>query len=279
MSAPNPTIPQQVLRRRPGFAAHAACSLAAALLGGAPGIQAQTNAGAGPFTPAQAVALTLAHSPALRAADEEVRAAGWRRRQADAAGAPTLDARASAQHYDGLDNQPIGPGFMIPEIPDRYAASAGVTLPLYTGGRVAGARDASLWSETAARFTRAASRDELALQATSAYWAWARTLQQAAALSASVVRVGALLADVTTLHKAGLATENDLLATQVQFDQAQLRYSDCTRQTEQAAAWLACLTGQPLPADARPVPPADTQPAIPDLAAAQARADELGNAA
>ncbi len=245
---------------------HCLVVLATAVLTGTPAAHGQTNA-PGVVTPDDVVTRTLAHSPRLRSADEELRAAGWRREQADAQSRLTGDVRGSASHYDGLDDAAIGPSLVIPGIEDRYQASAGVSLPLYTGGRIASLQRSAVRSELAARRTCDATRSDLALEATAAYWAWARAFHQAEAMNAAVSRMESLAADMAAMRKAGLATENDLLATDVQLDQTRLKRDDARRQAEQLLATVVFLAGPSLPANVPPLRP-ETAPAaeVPDLA-------------
>ncbi len=225
------------------------------------------------LTPRDAIACALSYSPVLRDADEDVQAATWRRRQAEAQAHPVLDVRADAAHYEGIANTSLGPGLTLPEIDNRYAASAGVTLPLLTGGRVPALRDSAVWLQEAARRTRQSTHDEIARQASVAYWTWARAYGQADAALAAVRRMEAHAADLASLRKAGLATENDRLAAVVQLDQTRLKLADVKRQTEQALADLALLTGPSLPSDREPLAP-DTESAepLPELSSAVDRA-------
>lgn len=255
---------------RYGCALLLAGSACAALAGGN-----ATAPGATPpvVTPDAVVARTLAHSPRLHAATEALRAAGWRHRQAWAQGGPSLDLRAGASHYAGLEEARLGPSLTIPEIQDRYQASAGITVPLLTGGRVEATRRSTAWTESAARESRTATRDELAFQATAAYWTWARACHLADALVAAVARMEALAADMAAMRKAGLATENDRLATEVQLDQTRLRLDDCRRLAEQSLAQIEFLTGEMLPAGSLPQRP-DAEPgaAVPEFDQALAAA-------
>ena len=221
------------------------------------------------LTPRDVIARAQAHSPALRDADEDVRAATWRHRQAEAQGYPVLDVRADAARYDGIENASLGPGLTLPEIDNRYAVSAGITVPLLTGGRVTALRDSATWLQEAARRTHQSTRDEIAWQTTDAYWTWARAFRQADAAQAAVKRMEAHNADLAALRKAGLATENDRLAAAVQLDQTRLKLTETRRQTDQALANLVLLTGPALPLDGEPLlPDADPVATLPDLSTA-----------
>ena len=218
------------------------------------------------LTPNDVITRALAHSPVLRDASEEINAATWHRRQAEAQGHPVLDVRADAAHYEGIENASLGPGLMLPEIGNRYAASADITLPLLTGGRIPALRDNATWLQDAARHMHQSTQDEIAWQATVAYWTWARAYRLADAAQAAVKRMEAHAADLTALRKAGLATENDRLAAVVQLDQTRLKLTEIRRQTEQALADMALLTGPALPPGGEPLlPDVDPVASLPEL--------------
>jgi outer membrane protein len=207
------------------------------------------------LAPETVMAQTLAHSLDLQAADQELRAASARRSQARAQALPALDARLFARHYEGLANAPIGPEFTLPVIEDRYSASVGLTQPLYTGGRITSRQRSAAQHESAVRASRQGVAADLALQALTAYWNWSKAFHSVVALRAALARVEAHTADMHSLFQAGMATDNEALATEVLLDQTRLRLEDAQRRVELARARIAFLTGQMPDAAALPLPP------------------------
>jgi len=195
------------------------------------------------IAPDDVVRLTLAHSPTLKGQEESIRAASARRLQADAGLMPQLDARGQALHFEGLENQALGPVF-IPVIDNQFSASLGITQPLYTGGRVTHQKESARLGEKAAHHARAASASDLTLQALTAYWQWSKAMARIEAYQAAVNRMQALATDTRNLEKAGMATDNDRLSVDVTLDQARLELDDAEQSADLNRIELATLTGR-----------------------------------
>ena len=202
--------------------------------------------------PDQVVRAALSHSFALRSADHETEAARQRYDQAAAQALPVVDLKMNAAHYEGLEDSALGPNLVIPAISDRYAASVGITQPLYTGGRIDALKESSTFQQSAAENARRGTRADIMLQALAAYWNWSKAFYSANALQASVARMEAHATDMRNQYQAGLATENDKLATEVLLDQTRLRLESARRRVDITRARIAFLTGQDLPADSVP---------------------------
>jgi outer membrane protein TolC len=108
-----------------------------------------------------------------------------------------------------------------------------------------------------------------------AYWQWSKAVHLAEAMEAAVARSAAQADDTRHLREAGMATENDLLASEVLLDQVRLRRDDALRQIALARTEVERLTGETLPAGARPLGPACPPP--PGLTPAGATALALTN--
>ncbi len=213
--------------------------------------------------PEQVVQAALTHSPSLQSAARELDAAAARQAQARAAGRPTLVADARAARYNGLADTSFGPQLFIPAIDNRYSAGLQVTQPLYTGGRVLQQRAAAASQQQAAEQTRLSTRADVAYAALAAYWTWSKTHYAVESFQSAVVRMAEHHRDMQQQHHAGLVTDNDALATEVQLEQTRLQLAAAHRAVESARARLAFLTGRDWPAEAIPQPAA-----APDAAAA-----------
>jgi outer membrane protein len=247
-------------------------SLAVAL-----GVQAVTF-GETILTPEQVVEGTLDHSPQLRILDREVEAATARTQQADAQGLPTLAGTGHAWHYEGIGSSAFGP-FAIPFVENQYTAGVSLNQPLYTGGRITRQKEMAGYQQEATRHNRQGAEADLVLQALTAYWNWSKAFHAVESLNAAVARMESHSQDMKNLRGAGLATENDALATDVSLDQTRLRLEESQRNIDVMVARIAFLTGERPAADAVPAkiaPPAD-QP-IPEetelLGSAQAHRQE-----
>ena len=233
---------------------------------------AQTNV----IGPDDVVTWALAHSPSLKVTREDYRAASARRIQADAGQLPRLDAQGQAQHYDGLENRPLGAGVVIPVIENQYAASLALIQPLYTGGRVSAQKRGMRFAEEASLRSHAARGATLALETLTAYWQWSQARAQIAAYEAAVTRMNALAKDTKNAKEAGLATDNELLSAEVSADECQLQLDDAKRREELGRVTLTRLTGRVFSEECVPVKP-DPGAAIPFPAPREAIACALTN--
>jgi outer membrane protein len=204
------------------------------------------------LTPQQIVNETLAHSQALKALDREVEAAGSRKDQAKAQDLPMLSGSAQASHYYGLRDSAFGP-FVIPFVEDQYNAAVILTQPLYTGGRISSQKLAAEHQQAAARHSRQGAEADTIQQALMAYWTWSKAFHAVESLNAAVARMEAHARDMHNLREAGLATDNDSLATDVLLDQTRLRLEEAQRRVEVALARITFLTGQVAAADSTPI--------------------------
>ncbi len=203
-------------------------------------------------TPWQIVSNTVAHSQRLRMIDRDVDAATARQDQARAQGLPLLSADAKASRYTGLHDSQFGPALNIPAIENRYGAGITISQPAYTGGRVKSQKESAAFQTTASRHDRRGAEADVVLQASTAYWNWSKAYYSVESLNAAVARVESHAKDMRNLHEAGLATDNDSLATDVMLDQTRLRLEEARRRVEIANARITFLTGQSLPADSVP---------------------------
>ena len=204
--------------------------------------------------PQQVVSNAVAYSQRLKALDRDVEAATAQQRQARAQGLPQLSADAQVAQYVGLTDSDFGPTMTIPAIDTRYGAGVQIKQPLYTGGRIKGQQASAAFQQGAARENRRAAGADVVDEAWRAYWNWAKAFFLTASLQSSVERMEAHSKDIWSLYNAGLATDNDALATDVQLDQTRLSLDSASRRIEVFAAKIAFLTGQTLPADSRPQP-------------------------
>jgi outer membrane protein TolC len=94
------------------------------------------------------------------------------------------------------------------------------------------------------------------LQALAAYWNWSKAVYSTDALRSAVTRTEAHAGDMRSLHNAGMATDNETLATEVLLDQTRLRLEEGRRRVDLARARIAFLTGSELVEGAAPQPPA-----------------------
>ncbi|MCX6997639.1 MAG: TolC family protein [Kiritimatiellaeota bacterium] len=209
----------------------------------------------------------LAHSPQLQSAAREVDATAARQTQARAGGQAVLSADARAARYTGLVDSAFGQQLIIPAIESRYGAGLQLTQPLYTGGRVSSQREGTDLQRGAAELTQRSTQADVVYLALTAYWNWSKTHYAVESFQSAVARMAEHHRDMQNQHQAGLATDNDALATEVQLEQTRLKLEAALRAVEYARARLAFLTGRDWPATAAPQPaPTPVAAAMPDEA-------------
>ena len=218
-------------------------------------------------SPRDLVLRTLVYSPALRAAERETDAARQQHAQAMAAGRPSVEADASAGHYEGLKDAVIGPGVLIPSVADRYSARLGIVQRLYTGGEVSAQRRAARRMTEAAEAEYGSIRSRLAMDALAAYWSWSQAGSLTDALRDTVAWMEVHRLDVRSLREAGLANETDLLAAEAELERGRLRLSEAGRQADLARAALSRLVGAEIAAEQKPrqAPASFSEEGLPSL--------------
>jgi outer membrane protein len=140
---------------------------------------------------------------------------------------PQLDASAG---YTRLSDVPelrltlpgIGSETVFPNIPDTYRTHLGVALPLYTGGRVANNVTANAQQLAAAAQDVAQGRADLMQETATAYWNFVTARDSERVLAESLADYDVHLKETRDRRDVGMAASNELLAVQVQRQQAEL---------------------------------------------------------
>ena len=196
--------------------------------------------------PDQIVSQTLDHSYQLKASDQEVIASMAKRMQAKAQALPSLDIKAQATRYQGLEDSSFSHELTIAAIENRYSASIGVIQPLFTGGRIDSQKSGALYQQAAAEQDLQATKSDLVLSARTAYWNWSKAYYVVQSLEAAAKRTEAHVVDMRNQHNAGMATDNELLATEVQLDQTRLFLEEAKNRVALTRSRLEFLTGDKL---------------------------------
>lgn len=242
---------------------------------------------------ADAVARARAHSARLAqlAALEAAAAAGVR--GARSGRWPSVDLSASyARNSDVPELAVISPGppptrqTIFPNIPDNYRTRAGLTFPLYAGGRISGGIASAEQLREAARRDRDGGAADLVLETTRAYWALVDARESARVLGEAIASYDAHLKEAKNRLDYGLAARNEVLGVQVERDRAELARLGAANRARVANADLVRLVGLPPraqvdptePLAAPPVPDADLESLVetalsgrPEVAALRAR--------
>jgi len=169
---------------------------------------------------------------------------------------------------------------VFPNIPNTYRAHAGVTLPLYTGGRVSGSIASADHQRAAAGREVEAGVQDLVLETTSAYWSLVTARDTARVVEESLASFEAHLEDAQNRFELGMAARSDVLSVQVERDRAELSRLQAQNAFAVANEDLVRLVGLEPGARVEPVTPDETLATVaPDaeglVAAALAARPEL----
>jgi len=200
---------------------------------------------------ARIVSAALEHSVALGVADNELLASKAKGRQMTAQELPSLDLELKAARCQGLEDMVLGP-ITIPAVESRYGASISLLQPVYTGGRLSSLRQCAALQERAVESIRSGVKADVVLQALTAYWGWSKAFQAVDVLDAAVSRMTAHSADIHNMHVAGLATDNEVLTTDVLVERTCLSLEQAQRQVELARARLSFIAGIELSSNSVP---------------------------
>ena len=192
-------------------------------------ILAASNAGAETvrLTLAQAVERARASSPRLAQLAALQTAADARLLGARAERLPVLEVAASYTRNSNVPELTLAlpgaePRTIFPNIPDSYRTRAGLTLPVYTGGRVEGEIRAADHNRDAAGRDLEAGVKDLVLETSSAFWQLVTARESSRVLAEAVTAFEAHLKQTKDRQQLGMAARNEVLLVQVERDRAEL---------------------------------------------------------
>ena len=173
---------------------------------------------------------------------------------------PVLDLAASYTRNSSVPELTIAlpgtePRTIFPNIPDNYRTRAGLTLPVYTGGRVEGAIRAADHDRDAAGHDLEAGVKDLVLEASSAYWQLVTARESARVLAEAVAAFEAHLKQTKDRQQLGMAARNEVLLVQVERDRAELSRLAADGAAQVANANLVRLLDLPPGSEVEPIEP------------------------
>lgn len=202
----------------------------------------------------QAVQIGLESSKALKSSQFKVVAAEAKSGETDALGLPTLKFQGSytrlsevpASSIPNFINPSLPPIVLSPSVVNNYGLKATVQQPLFTGGKISGAADATEYSLEAAKEDFKKDKAEVIYNIKAAYWNLFRTIEFAKMVDDNVNQIKAHAADAENLLKQGMLTNNDLLKVQVQLSDALVRQIDARNNIKIVTYALNSTLGLPL---------------------------------
>ena len=171
---------------------------------------------------------------------------------------PVLDLAASYTRNANVPELTIAlpgtePRTIFPNIPDNYRTRAGLTLPVYTGGRVQGEIRAADHNRDAAGRDLEAGVKDLVLEASSAYWQLVTARESARVLAEAVAAFEAHLKQTKDRQQLGMAARNEVLLVQVERDRAELSRLAADGAAQVANANLVRLVDLPPGSEVEPI--------------------------
>lgn len=201
-----------------------------------------------PLTLAEAIERARASSPRLARQEALEAAAGAGHRAARAERLPEVDLSAAyvrASHVPELTLAAPGspPRTIFPDIPDNYRSRLGLSVPLYTGGRLENGIAAAERERDAAGSEREGAAADVVLETTAAYWELVQAREAERVLREAIASFESHLTDARNRMEAGMAARNEVLAVQVERDRAELDRLQADNAARVANADLVRLLG------------------------------------
>jgi outer membrane protein len=135
---------------------------------------------------------------------------------------------------------------LAPTVLNNYSLRLSVQQPLFTGFRLAAAKEAADYSVEATTEDFRGDKSTLVYNIKSGYWSLFRAREFKRLADENVGQIKSHLEDVKNLMDQGMATTNDKLAAEVQLSDAQLRQIDATNNVRLAQIGLDNTLGIPL---------------------------------
>ena len=228
------------MRAKAGWATWIAVTV---LLAGAPGAAQET------LTLEDAIARALAYS--ARLAELEARQAGAAAAELarGAADMPVLSVQAGylrTNHVEPFGLVPLpgqGVRLLYPDVPDNYRTRLDLQWPIYSGGRVGALERAARAEKDAIAGDMSATRADLRLEVTRAFWALVTARETEQVVKRAVERMDAHVSDLRARLEQGLILPNDVTSAEAQRSRQQLLAIEARNTRLVSEADLRRLTG------------------------------------
>ena len=193
------------------------------------------------LTLAQATERALAVSAYLGGLRAGERAAEADLRAARAERLPELELRAAYIRQSDVPEVTIGGRTLFPNFPDNYRTRLGLSVPLFTGGRLKRLVESAELERQASGKDVDSGRGDIVYEVAAAYWSLATQRRSEEVLREGLVAYDAHLGDARNRESVGLAARNEVLAVQVERDRAELALLEARRDVTVAEANLRRL--------------------------------------
>ena len=193
----------------------------------------------------ESIALALKNNPAIKISEADRDKARWVVREAQAAKGPSLTINHTASRLQPAPSE----SHPNPVIKDNFDNKLSMSLPLYTGGKLEATVDQAKVGLKVADLGIAKSRQQLKLDATSAYFSLLQTRNLLKVSQDSVNDLAAHLKNVQAQYEVGTVAKSDVLRSEVELANAQQSLIKAQNSYDVAMASLNNVVGLPLDTD------------------------------
>jgi outer membrane protein TolC len=173
-----------------------------------------------------------------RAAEADVRAAKAER-------LPALEFRGAYVRQSDVPEVSFAGQTIFPNFPDNFRTRLGVSMPLFTGGRLKSFVESAKLERQASGKDLEAGRGDTVYEVALAYWSLATLRRTEEVLNEGLGSYDAHLKDARNREAVGMAARNEVLAVQVERDRAELDLLEARRDVLVAEANLRRLLDLP----------------------------------
>jgi TolC family type I secretion outer membrane protein len=191
----------------------------------------------------ESVALALKNNPAIKIAESEKEKAAGSLTESRAGKLPAISISHSDTRSKSATTTTAGTTFSVGE---KYDNRASLSLPLYTGGKVEGLIGQAKLSLSSAEQGVELSKQQLKLDATSAYFGLLQARNMVQLNQESVERLEAHLKNVQLQYEVGTVAKTDVLRSEVELADAQQNLIKAENSYDLAVATLNNVIGMPL---------------------------------
>lgn len=190
----------------------------------------------------ESVAMALRNNPAVKIAEADKERAKGSLTEARAGKLPTIGLSHTESRTEAAPTQLN----LDPSPENRYDNKASLSLAIYTGGRAEGAIGQAKLNLDSADQGISLSRQQLKLDATSAYFSLLQARNMVQLNQESVDRLVAHLQNVQLQYEVGTVAKTDVLRSEVELANAQQNLIKAQNSYDLAVATLNNVIGMPL---------------------------------
>ncbi|WP_371372204.1 TolC family protein [Sporomusa aerivorans] len=203
----------------------------------------------------EAITMALKSNPAIKMSEADLEKAEWDIKAAKAGKAPSVTLSHDFSRYKTASGTTTAYDFSMNTwrpvahsayLTTKYANSATLTLPLYTGGKLEGTIEKAKIGRKAADYGLEESRQQVKLNATTGYYNILQTRNLVKLSEESLSQLEAHLKNVAAQYNAGTVAKSDVLRSEVEKASAEQSLIKANNSYELAVSSFNNVIGLPL---------------------------------